>query len=115
MSAVMTANVPIPGTVSLFLRRFSVDEYHRMITAGVFAKNDQFELLDGWIVAKMPHHPPHDLAVSLSLRHLLARLPVYWFCRIQSAITLLTSEPEPDLAIVEGPGRRYAASHPTPA
>ena len=114
MSAVISPRVSLPGTTSMFLRRFTVDEYHRMIDAGVFAKNDQFELLDGWIVAKMPHNPPHDLAVSLGLRQLTNSLPAPWFCRVQSAVTLATSEPEPDLAVVQGPERRFAASHPTP-
>ncbi len=96
----------------MFLRRFSVDEYHRMIDSGVFVKNDQFELLDGWIIAKMPHNPPHDLAVSLGLRQLTSWLPAPWFCRVQSAVTLATSEPEPDLAVVLGPERRFTTSHP---
>ena len=29
------------------VRRFTVDEYHRMIAAGVFADDDRFELLEG--------------------------------------------------------------------
>lgn len=114
MSALISPKVSVPGTTSMFLRRFTVDEYHRMIDAGVFAKNDQFELLDGWIIAKMPHNPPHDLAVSLGLRQLTSWLPSPWFCRVQSAVTLATSEPEPDLAVVLGPERRFAASHLTP-
>jgi Uma2 family endonuclease len=113
MSAVISPRVSLPGTTSMFLRRFTVDEYRRMIDLGVFVKNDQFELLDGWIVAKMPHNPPHDLAVSLGLRQLTSWLPAPWFCRVQSAVTLATSEPEPDLAVVLGPERRYAAMHPT--
>lgn len=115
MSSVISAQVSLPGTTSMFLRRFTLDEYHRMIGAGVFVKNDQFELLDGWIIAKMPHNPPHDLAVSLGLRQLTSCLPSPWFCRVQSAVTLTTSEPEPDLAVVLGPERRFAASHPTPS
>lgn len=114
MSAVTAPTITLPGTTSMFLRRFSVPEYHRMIDAGVFAKDDRFELLDGWIVSKMPHNPPHDLSVSLGLRQLSSRSPAPWFCRVQSAITLATSEPEPDIAVVHGPERRYTASHPTP-
>jgi Uma2 family endonuclease len=115
MSALITSKMRLPGTANLFLRRFSVDEYHRMIETGVFARADGFELLDGWIVSKMPHNPPHDLAVSLGLCQVGARLSTDWFCRVQSAITLATSEPEPDLAVVQGPERRYASRHPTPA
>src|SRR5205823_2588074 len=42
-------------------------------------------------------------------------LPPDWSLRIQSAITLSDSEPEPDLAVVRGDERRYAAHHPRPA
>jgi Uma2 family endonuclease len=114
MSAINTSQVPFPGSTSLFLRRFSVDEYHRMIDTGVFAKDDRFELLDGWVIAKMPHNPPHDLSVSLGQKQLQTRLPAGWICRVQSAVTLPASEPEPDLAVVLGPERRYTACHPGP-
>jgi len=96
----------------MFLKRFTVDEYHRMIDGGMLAREGRHELLDGFIVAKMTHNPAHDLAVSLVLRQLLTRLPQQFFCRVQSAITLTTSEPEPDLGIVIGPERRYTTRHP---
>lgn len=96
----------------MFLKRFTVDEYHRMIEGGMLDREGRHELLDGFIVAKMTHNPAHDLAVSLVLRQLLTRLPQQFFCRVQSAITLLTSEPEPDLAVVMSPERRYATRHP---
>ena len=40
--------------------RFTVEQYHRMIETGILTENDRVELLDGWIVPKMPHNPPHD-------------------------------------------------------
>ena len=36
-----------PSPPSYPVRRFTVDEYHRMIAAGVFADDDRFELLEG--------------------------------------------------------------------
>jgi hypothetical protein len=47
------------------VRRFTVDEYHRMIQAGILTESDPVELLEGWIVAKMPHNPPHDSTIEL--------------------------------------------------
>jgi len=38
-------------------RRFSVAEYHKLIEFGVLTENDQLELLDGYLVEKMPHDP----------------------------------------------------------
>src|SRR5713101_3677570 len=44
-----TASLEIP---KLPLRRFSVDEYHRMIQSGILTEDDPVELLDGLIVTK---------------------------------------------------------------
>lgn len=96
------------------VRRFTVDEYHRMAQAGVLTENDPVELLEGWIVAKMPHKPSHDATIDQTDEILRGKLPAGWRMRIQSAITTDDSEPEPDLAVVLGPASRYAAHHPGP-
>jgi Uma2 family endonuclease len=94
--------------------RFTVDQYHQMIKAGILTENDRVELLEGWIVPKMPHNPPHDGTVWLAQTTLLAVLPKQWILRVQSAITTADSEPEPDLAVARGPGLRYFTTHPQP-
>ena len=101
---------PTPPTP---VHRFRVAQYHRMIEAGVLTEDDRVELLEGWIVEKMPHNPAHDGTVSLLLRRLWTRLPDGWFVRIQSAITLADSEPEPDLVVVSGSEGSYLEAHPT--
>lgn len=40
-------------------RSFTVDEYHRMGTAGVFREDDRVELLDGQVVEMPPIGPDH--------------------------------------------------------
>src|SRR5215471_17641330 len=85
---------PLP-TISI--HRFTVDQYHRMIAAGVFTPNDRVELLEGWIVDKMPQHPSHAAAISVLQARLVPLLPPGWIVRVQSPITLPDSEPEPDL------------------
>jgi Uma2 family endonuclease len=94
------------------VHRFSVEQYHRMIDAGVLAENDRVELLEGRIVDKMTHKPPHDVSVSLAHEQLDGCRPTGWILRIQSAITTPESEPEPDVALVRAPARRYVRSHP---
>jgi Uma2 family endonuclease len=96
------------------LRRFTVDEYHQLIQAGILTENDPVELLEGWIVPKMPHNPPHDGTIELVEEVLRNRLPTGWRIRIHSAITTADSEPEPDLAIVRGTARSYLNHHPDP-
>src|SRR6266498_4470063 len=97
------------------LRRFSVDEYHRMIEIGILDETDRVELLDGYVVLKMPRNPPHDGTIDLVHEALASRLPGGWYARIQEAITLSESEPEPDLAVVRGTRRSYLTQHPGPA
>src|SRR5690242_8549294 len=96
------------------LYRFTVKQYQRMIETGVLTENDRVELLEGWIVDKMPHNPPHDGTINRINRRLLPLLPEGWLLRVQSAITLTRSEPEPDLAIVRGPEEIYFKRHPMP-
>jgi Uma2 family endonuclease len=97
------------------VRRFSVDEYHRMIETGILTDEDQVELLEGWIVPKMPRKPPHDALISIVHNRVIGpRLPAGWFCRGQSAITTVDSEPEPDVAIIRGSEYDYLERHPGP-
>jgi Uma2 family endonuclease len=96
------------------VRRFTVDEYHRMIAAGVFAEDDRLELLDGWIIAKPAQTSPHVTVLGRADAVLRGVLPAGWHVRIRSAITTADSEPEPDLAIVRGAARDYLSRHPGP-
>lgn len=99
----------------LRMHQFSVDEYHRMIDAGILTAQHQVELLNGWIVDKMPQIPPHPTTVARMHRWLVCLLPTAdWVVRSQSPVTLATSEPEPDIAIARGPDTRYEARHPGP-
>ena len=100
---------PLPAIVPpLPVRRFTVEEYHQMIQAGVLGEDDDVELLEGWIVPKMARNPAHDAVVSMVMVDVLTpRLPKGWFCRGQSAITTADSEPEPDVAVVRGSTRDY--------
>src|SRR5437899_13102918 len=76
--------------------RFTVKQYHDMIAAGILTGNDRVELLKGWIVDKMPHNAPHDSGITRTNRWLIRLLPDEWLLLVQCAITLRTSEPEPD-------------------
>jgi Uma2 family endonuclease len=93
-------------------RQFTVDEYHRLIADGYFAHDEGFELLEGLIVRKMSRDPLHDSSLSSARRVLDARMPVGWHLRVQSAVTTIDSEPEPDIAIVQGGDFTYRTRHP---
>jgi len=85
-----------------------------MIQTGLLTEDDPVELLEGWIVPKMPRNPPHDGTVAVGRRLLAGRVPVDWHVRVQSAITLSDSEPEPDLVAARGVEEDYFSRHPAP-
>ena len=93
-------------------RRFTVAEYHQMIQTGLLTEDDNVELLEGWIVPKSPRSPAHDGTMGVAEEVIREQFPPGWRIRVKSAITLADSEPEPDLAIVQGPPSRYMDHHP---
>lgn len=105
---------PIDEPPPFPVRRFTVEEYHRLIDAGILKDGDPYELLDGWITRKMTHNPAHDVCIDLLAEFFSRSLPKGWRPRIQSSISLSESEPEPDVAIVRGSARDYSRRHPTP-
>lgn len=94
--------------------RFSVAQYHDMIRAGILTEDDPVELLEGWLVTKMPKKPRHSFTNDLIVDTLRAMLPSGWSIRAQEPITTADSEPEPDIAVVRGDRRDYAERHPAP-
>lgn len=95
--------------------RFSVDEFHRLIDNGAFGEQGRVELLEGWLVPKMTHNPLHDGTIQIVSECLRRSLPAGWVIRIQSAVTMSDSEPEPDVTVVRGNERTYLRQHPGPA
>ena len=87
------------------VHRFTVDEYHRMVDAGILREDDRVELIYGVIREMSPINRPHVIATSRT-RQLLAdglagRASVFE----QSPLHLeaLASEPEPDVAVYSNP------------
>jgi Uma2 family endonuclease len=95
--------------------RFSVEQYHRMILSGAFTEDDRLELIEGWVVQQTAKGPGHEYAVGQGEELLRARIPAGWHVRNQAPITLTSSEPEPDLAIVRGDRGVYRHRHPAPS
>jgi len=108
MSSVLAAPEP-----EFPLTRISVAQYHRMIDSGAFGEEDRVELLEGLVVDKMPKKRGHSLATRRIDRGLTAVLPEGWDVLNQEPITLLDSEPEPDVFVVRGIGDEYR-EHPGP-
>ena len=90
-------------------RRFTRDEYYKLLDAGFFAEGDPIELVEGYILEKEVRKPPHET----TLRRLTNRVPRYipgsgWCVQIQGAISLpMDNEPEPDGVVLRGADSDY--------
>src|SRR4051812_38817738 len=106
-----------PATYGLdaSIARFSVTRYQKMIEAGILTSEDKVELLENYVVLKMPRNPPHDGTIQLLTRKLIRAIPPGWQLRVQLTVVLSDSQPEPDFAIVRGDDGTYMARHPVPA
>jgi Uma2 family endonuclease len=101
------------STCEMIRHRFSVEQYHRMIDAGIFAPDDRLELIHGELIKMSPINRRHA-ACCARISYLLERLGRRAMKRIQDPITLTDSEPQPDVAIVRWRDDFYLAGHPTP-
>jgi Uma2 family endonuclease len=86
-----------------------------MVESGILTDDDPVELLEGWLVVKMPKNPPHRIATRKTRRALERVVSEDWYVDSQEPITTVTSEPEPDVSVVRGDTEQYRAAHPRPA
>jgi Uma2 family endonuclease len=83
------------------LHRFTPDEYRRLVEAGAFEDGAPVELLDGLLVRKDMRSREHEQAVEWLSRYLFRGLDDERYAvRVASSLTLETSTPEPDLAVI---------------
>ncbi len=94
--------------------RMSVAQYHTIINSGALTENDPVELLQGWIVKKMPKKPRHSTVTRIIRRLLADFVPEGWYVDSQEPITTADSEPEPDVVVIRGTELDYLARHPQP-
>jgi Uma2 family endonuclease len=97
------------------IARFSVPRYQKMIETGILTTEDKVELLENYVVLKMPRNPRHDSTIQRMLERLFPHRPSGWGLRVQSAVTLADSQPEPDFALVRGTAADYDNRHPGPS
>ncbi|MEM8642578.1 MAG: Uma2 family endonuclease [Cyanobacteria bacterium P01_G01_bin.54] len=97
------------------IKRWSVDEYHRLSELGLLDPNERTELIAGQITLMAPKGTPHVTALHLLANQLRNQLGEAALVRTQDPIQLDdVSEPEPDLAVVRGSVLDYAEQHPRP-
>jgi Uma2 family endonuclease len=94
--------------------RLTVKQYHEMIDKGILTEDDPVELLEGWLIQKMPKDPRHRLATQLTARVISRLLAAGWHVATQDPVTTSNSEPEPDVSVIRGKEEDYHARHPRP-
>ena len=93
--------------------RFSAEEYHRW---GETDDSDRrTELIRGFIVETVVPSPPHVFYVRRMSRMAEAAVGPGLLVRKEESLTLIDSEPLPDLAVVEGEETDFFRAHPTTA
>lgn len=97
------------------LSRWTVRQYQRMVETGILNEEDKVELLENHVVLKMPRNPEHDGTILRFNKRLARLLPPGWDVRVQSAVVLTDSQPEPDIAVVRETSDDYTSRHPGPA
>ena len=98
------------------LKRWSVQDYHRMSELGLLNPDERTELIAGHITLMAAKGTPHVTSLYLLANTLREQLGSTALIRTQDPIQLDDfSEPEPDLAIVRGTILDYAEQHPRPS
>ena len=94
-------------------RRWRRDEYYRMLEVGILHDNERVELIDGEVLERAAEYAPHSTGVGLTQDLLTAAFGRGYVIRVQHPLWLADSDPEPDIAVVQGTRRDFATEHPT--
>jgi Uma2 family endonuclease len=102
-------------TTSLLKRLFTVKEYYQMFESGLFADGDRVELIRGEIIKMSPIGRRHAACVDRCNYTFAHKLGTKVIIRIQNPLALdNTSEPEPDVMVLNYKNDFYRSGHPQP-
>lgn len=108
----MASTLDNPGVRRSALK-LGVDQYHRLCESGIVP--ERTELLGGIVVEKMGKSPLHTWTVSFLAEWLRKLITETQTVRVEQPLTLGDSEPEPDIAVVDGQLDDFRAAHPSSA
>ena len=100
--------------MQLGVRLWTVEEYHRMVAAGILHSDERVELIEGQVIPMAAKGTAHAAAITRTARMPRNGLDSQGLVRTQDPIRLDDySEPEPDVAVVRLNELDYADYHPT--
>jgi Uma2 family endonuclease len=95
--------------------QFTVEDYARMLEAGILSEDDRVELIDGEVRAMSPIGSVHAAIVKRLLAILTRLLGDTAIVSVQDPVRLNDyTEPEPDVAVLRQRADFYAQGHPHP-
>jgi len=102
-------------TLQVLRRRFTVDEYYRMVKAGILNEDDRVELIEGDIVEMAPIGSRLAGCVK-HLNELFSQgVGQHALVSVQDPVRLgERTEPQPDIALLRRRSDYYASAHPGP-
>jgi Uma2 family endonuclease len=101
-----------PGIRDAVLR-LDIEQYHQLCGSGIIP--ERTELLEGIVLEKMGKSSVHTWTVGFLEEWIRAHLPDHLYLRVEQPLTMGESEPEPDLALIEGHRGLFRELHPTSA
>ncbi len=95
--------------------RFTVDDYYRMLAAGILTEDSRVELIEGEVIAMAPIGSRHAGCINRIVHVLSPQLADRAILSIQNPIRLSPyTEPQPDVALLRPREDFYASGHPGP-
>jgi Uma2 family endonuclease len=102
-------------SAEIIKKRFTVDEYHRMVEVGILEPKERVELIDGEIVEMSPIGHRHWVRVTRVNTLFFKAFGDRAVVSVQNSVRLNDwTEPEPDLVVFKPRPDFYAGKRPTP-
>lgn len=94
---------------------FTVDEYYRMVEAGILSERDRVELIEGEIIEMSPFGHRHVVCVDRATHILNTALNRRALITVQNPLRLNRyNEPQPDVVVMKWRDDYYASKLHTP-
>jgi Uma2 family endonuclease len=107
-------NAAVPDDL-VHRHRLTVDEYYRMVEVGLLAADARVELIEGEIIDMAPIGKRHAGVIDQLTQLMTRAVGESAHVRAQNPLRLdQSSEPEPDLVLLQPRPDSYKRAHPTP-
>jgi Uma2 family endonuclease len=96
------------------VKRWTLEEFIRMDSLGLFPEGEHYELIDGVIYKKMGQNNPHIWSSDLVVEALRTAFGPGFLVRQQLPLHIEGNSPEPDITVLRGTARDWSRRDPSP-